>query len=155
MTYEQSTGLWKSEDGRVLAQCYSGAGEGKNNPDLEQVIDVGPVPVGWYTLQEPEYTEPGEMSPHGPYVVPLKPDTGNTMFHRGGFLVHGDNVHAPGTGSEGCVIPLTGKVDGDVVLVGRMLREALWEHGKTEGCRLQVVVGPVVVPVPETVVVSG
>ena len=147
MIYEQSTGLWKAADGRILAQCYSGAGVGKNNPDYESVIDMGPVPIGWYTLQEPEYAKPGQTSPHGPYVIPLKPDAENTMFHRGGFLVHGDNMHAPGTGSEGCIIPLTGKVDGDVVLAGRALREALWAHGTTEGQRLQVVAGPVPVPV--------
>jgi hypothetical protein len=147
MIYEQSTGLWKSGDGRVLAECYSGAGEGKNNPDLEQVIDVGPVPVGRYTLLDPEYTKPGETSPHGPYVIPLKPDADNAMHGRGGFLAHGDNMHASGTGSEGCIVPLRGKVDGDVVLTGRPLREALWEHGKTEGQRLQVVPGPWPLPV--------
>lgn len=147
MIYEQSTGLWKTDDGRILAQCYSGAGEGKNNPDLEKVIDVGPVPVGWYTLQEPEYTKPGETSPHGPYVIPLKPDPENAMHGRSGFLVHGDNVHTPGTASEGCVIPLTGKVGGETVLAGRMLREALWEYGKAEEQRLQVVVGPWPLPV--------
>lgn len=151
MIYEQSTGCWKSGDGRILAYCYSGAGAGKNNPQMESVLYMGPVPIGWYTLQEPEYTKPGETSPHGPYVIPLKPDPENVMFYRGGFLVHGDNVHFPGTASKGCVIPLTGKVDGDVVLAGRMLREALWEHGKTEGQRLQVVSEPV----PESVVVSG
>ncbi len=143
MIYEQSTGLWKSGDGqRVLAHCYSGAGVGKNNPDYEAVVDMGPLPIGWYTLQEPEYVKPGETSPHGPYVIPLAPDPRNAMFHRGGFLAHGDKVHAPGTASKGCIVPLTGRVDGEVVLAGRMLREALWEHGKTEGQRLQVVSGP-------------
>ena len=147
MTYEQSTGLWKSGDGKVLAKCYSGAGVGKNNPAYESVIDMGPVPIGWYTLQEPEYVKPGETSEHGPYVIPLTPDPGNTMHGRRGFLVHGDNLHAPGTASEGCVIPLSGRVDGEVTLYGRMLREALWAHGAAEGQKLQVVAGPVPVPV--------
>lgn len=150
MIYEQSTGLWKSQDGRVLANCYSGAGVGKNNPDKQSVHDVGPIPTGWYTLQEPEFTEPGETSPHGPYVIPLKPDPGNDMDgdptqdlpDRSGFLAHGDNQHTPGTASKGCIVPLYGRVDGAMLLFGRMLREALWEHGKKEGQRLQVVTGP-------------
>lgn len=156
MIYEQSTGFWKSGDGKIiLARCYSGAGEGKNNPDKQAVHDVGPIPRGWYTLQAPEFTKTGETSPHGPYVIPLKPDPGNDMDgdpdhdteDRGGFLAHGDNVHFPGTASKGCVIPLNGRVTGKVVLAGRMLREALWEYGKTEGQRLEVVSGPWPLPV--------
>lgn len=155
MTYEQSTGLWRSSDGRILAHCYSGAGAGKNNPDAQAIHDVGPIPRGWYTLKDPQATKPGETTPHGPYVIPLEPDAANDMDGdptkdgdpRTGFLVHGDNVHTPGTASEGCVIPLTGKVDGSVVLSGRLLREALWKHAASENYRLQVVSGPWPLPV--------
>lgn len=156
MTYEQSTGLWKSGDGlRILARCYSGAGEGKNNPDKQSVHDVGPIPTGWYTLGEPKFTKPGETSPHGPYVIPLTPDPGNDMDgdptqdlpDRGGFLAHGDNQHAPGTASKGCIVPLSGRVDGTMMLYGRMLREALWAYSQKENRRLQVVSGPWPLPV--------
>lgn len=149
MTYEQSTGLWKSGDGRVLAECYSGYQIGKNNPAAQDKVGVGPVPQGWYTLAGPEHAGPGETSPHGPYVIRLVPDPENEMWGRGGFLVHGDSIQHPGTASHGCIIPLKGRVDSDVVLTGRPLREALWKHGQLENQRLQVVAGlktnPVVV----------
>ena len=151
MTYEQSTGFWKSGDGRVLAECYSGYQNGKNNPDKQDQVGVGPIPQGWYTGTGPEAAGPGETSPHGPYVIRWVPDAENQMFGRAGFLAHGDSIKNPGTASHGCIIPLKGKVDGNVVLTGRPLREALWEHGKTEGQRLQVVSGPVLV----SVIVSG
>lgn len=142
MTYEQSTGLWKSGDGRVLAECYSGYQKGKNNPGLQDQVGVGPIPQGWYTLTGPEAASPGETSPHGPYVIRLVPDPENRMFGRGGFLAHGDSINTPGFASHGCIIPLKGKVDSDKVLTGRPLREALWKHGLLEAGRLQVVSGP-------------
>jgi hypothetical protein len=151
MTYEQSTGLWKAGDGRVLAECYSGYSTGKNNPGDQNKIGLGPIPQGKYTLGTPQHTKPGETSPHGPYVIPLTPDPGNTMFGRGGFLVHGDSIQSPGTASHGCVIPLKGKVDTEKVLTGRPLREALSAHADMENRRLEVVSGPVPVPV----IVSG
>lgn len=143
MTYEQSTGLLRSGDGRVLAQCYSGYQNGKNNPAMQNVIGVGPVPQGGYTLTGPEAAGPGETSPHGPYVIRLVPDPENEMYDRAGFLIHGDSIQHPGTASHGCVIPLTGVVDSDVVLAGRPLREAIWKHAGLEAYRLQVVSGPV------------
>jgi len=145
MIYEQSTGLLKTCDGlTVLAHCYSGAGVGKNNPDMQKVKNVGPVHVGWYTLGTPLYTGKGQNSTHGPYVIPLEPDPENDMDSRGGFLIHGDSMHAPGTASEGCVIPLTGKVSGSVGLGGRPLREAIYTYAQTEDppLRLQVITGP-------------
>lgn len=142
MTYEQSTGLWKSVDGRVLAECYAGYQKGKNNPDFQDKVGLGPLPQGWYTLTGPEHAGKGETSPHGPYVIRLVPDPENEMYDRSGFLVHGDSIAHPGTASFGCIIPLRGKVDGSAVLAGRALREALWKHGQLEVGRLQVVRGP-------------
>lgn len=152
MIYEQATGLLKSAGGEILAQCYSGVSLGKNNPAYQDVPDVGPIPVGWYTLLQPEYTLPGENSPHGPWVVPLQPDATNEMHGRSGFLMHGDAIHRPGTASRGCVIPLTGKAGGSVVLAGNMLRDAIWKYSATEQHRLQVVSGlppTPVVPFPQ------
>ena len=125
----------RSGDGRVLAQCYSGYQNGKNNPELQDKVGIGPIPQGWYTLTGPEAAGPGETSPHGPYVICLVPDQGNEMYDRAGFLIHGDSIHFPGTASFGCIIPLKGKVDGDVALAGRSAQRSLVgtrEDGRAE-----------------------
>ena len=140
--YEQSTGLLKDPTGRILVHCYSGVSRGKNCPDFQDVPDVGPIPVGCYTAGEPEYTKPGETSEHGPYVIPLTPDPANQMHGRGGFLLHADAVHRPGTASRGCIVTVSGKVTGDVVLFGRALREALHTYLASTGNRIQVITGP-------------
>jgi hypothetical protein len=98
--YEQSTGkLWK--DGEVVAKGYSGCNDGKNNCDAQEQHNVGPIPVGSYTIGPPRDINGGA---HGPYVLPLVPASTNEMFGRSGFLIHGDNIHTPGTASEGCII---------------------------------------------------
>lgn len=109
-TYEQLTGKLFDNNDQLVAIGYSGHGEGKNQPEMEQVANVGPIPRGLYDIQSPRDTQS-----HGPYVLPLLPDNGNEMFGRAGFLIHGDAVHAPGTASEGCVI------------LSRTIREQIWE----------------------------
>jgi hypothetical protein len=96
--YEQSTGAL-SRDGVTVATGYSGAGDGKNNPGMQDVPNVGPIPVGGYTIGEPHNTPS-----HGPFVMTLTPDRGNEMFGRSAFLMHGDSVSRPGTASQGCII---------------------------------------------------
>jgi hypothetical protein len=110
--YEQISGKLLADNGDIVAIGYSGHGDGKNNPDMEHVADVGPIPVGIYTIETPRDTDS-----HGPYVLPLTPSPANTMFGRSGFLIHGDAVHAPGTASEGCVI------------LAHTVREQIWESG--------------------------
>ena len=98
--------FYSQEDGRLvhdfelpLGYGYSGHGEGKNNPALQHVPDVGPIPVGDYTI------EPAINSPtHGPVAMPLSPDHANDMYGRGGFLIHGDSLEHPGEASLGCII---------------------------------------------------
>lgn len=97
--YIQSSGEMISASGEVVSTGYSGAGIGKNNPSMQDVVDVGPCPVGEYTLGEPVNSHV-----HGPYAIPLHPDIENEMFGRDGFMCHGDSVVNPGTASEGCVI---------------------------------------------------
>jgi hypothetical protein len=36
--------------------------------------------------------------------MPLTPDPANDMCGRAGFFIHGDNITAPGTASDGCII---------------------------------------------------
>lgn len=96
--YEQSTGALSRDDDPV-ATGYAGKGEGKNNPEMQDVQKVGPLPRGVYSIGEPHDTEA-----HGPYVLRLTPDPNNQMFDRAGFLIHGDSASHPGDASEGCMI---------------------------------------------------
>ena len=77
----------------------SGPGEGQNNPDLEYIHDVGPIPKGVYDIGPPHDTPT-----HGPLVLALTPEPGTNTFRRDGFLIHGDSVQNPGTASHGCII---------------------------------------------------
>lgn len=97
-TYSQSSGNWRLE-GESLFTGYSGNKEGKNNPLLENVRDVGPIPRGLYQISEPFDTET-----HGPFVMRLMPIGATYTFGRSGFLLHGDSITNPGTASEGCIV---------------------------------------------------
>ena len=61
--------------------------------------------------------KPIDTETHGPYVIPLKPDPGNQMFGRSGFLCHGDSKKEPGTASLGCIIQ------------NNIVRHGMWESG--------------------------
>ena len=111
--YEQSTGRISHDDAYVDTG-YSGAGDGKNNPDMQDVQMVGPIPRGSYTIGAPHDT-----TTHGPYVLSLRPDPANEMFGRSAFLIHGDSVKSAGTASQGCVI------------LQRSTREDIAESGDT------------------------
>ena len=111
--YDQDTGHMLRDD-RVIATGYSGAGDGKNNPEMEDVPNVGPIPLGKYLICGPRDTPT-----HGPYVLSLVPDAENEMHGRSAFLIHGDSVSKPGSASQGCII------------LPRHAREAIWESGDT------------------------
>lgn len=98
--YEQATGRL-TRSGELIATGYSGLGEGKNNPAMEMVHGVGPLPCGAYQIGKPEDT-----IEHGPHVLPLKPSPETDTFGRGGFLIHGDSVDPDrrGSASHGCII---------------------------------------------------
>lgn len=80
-------------------QCYSGAGEGKNNPAMQDVVDIGPIPCGIYDQGEVEME-----SEHGTFAIPLIPRPENEMFGRSGFMLHGDSLINPGNASKGCIV---------------------------------------------------
>jgi len=109
LTYAQGLGVLSCKDG-FLATGYAGADAGKNNPAMQDVKNVGPLPRGKYNITGPECVGTAFPCPdchgatahrHGPYVLRLHPVQGNEMFGRAGFLIHGDNGH--GTASEGCI----------------------------------------------------
>lgn len=99
LIYNQSNGqLWRGNF--LLGTGYSGFGEGKNNPKLEAVRDVGPIPCGFWKVCGPPY----DTSEHGPYVLRIEPEPGTETFGRVGFLMHGDSLQHPGQASKGCII---------------------------------------------------
>jgi hypothetical protein len=98
-TYVQSTGELL-HNGQHVDNGYSGCDEGKNNPSMQAVVDMGPIPQGSWTIIGPPFA----TTEHGPNVLRLEPVVGTNTFGRDGFLMHGDNVHFPGTASKGCII---------------------------------------------------
>lgn len=108
-TYDQATGSLSepSDTG------YSGRGEGLNNPDMEDVHDVGPIPRGTWTLGQARTDDR-----LGPVAIPLVwvlGPNGETAPPNGrfGFYIHGDTQARNNTASNGCII------------LGRATREAL------------------------------
>ncbi len=121
-TYAQDSGQLL-QDGQLVGTGYSGFDEGKNNPSMQAVANVGPIPQGDWTIVGP----PVNTAAHGPYVLTLQPAPGTNTFGRTGFLMHGDSIEAPGCASHGCVI------------MPRTVREQVWNSGDTE---LEVVPAP-------------
>ena len=78
---------------------YSGHGEGLNNPTMCNVHDVGPLPIGKYTIGQPR-----EDHQVGLFAMPLTPDPTNEMFGRSAFFIHGDNKSLNHSASDGCII---------------------------------------------------
>jgi hypothetical protein len=95
-TYTQSDGTL-THDG-VYAGCgYSGTGDGRNNGKMQDVHDVGPIPVGQYVIGAMYNDE------HlGPCVMHLDPTPETETFGRSAFRIHGDNLAHDA--SHGCVI---------------------------------------------------
>jgi len=102
-TYHQSSGILSSADGQTVRTGYAGGNcgrnpEGINNPEMEDVHNIGPLPTGFYTI--------GGAIDHthlGPCAMPLIPWPENEMFQRGGFYIHADTP-TPRMGSEGCIV---------------------------------------------------
>lgn len=95
--YVQATGELIAPDGEIFGGGYSGRGVGRNNPAMQHVPNMGPIPCGDYFIAAPVDTPE-----HGPFVLRLAPASANQMFGRDGFLMHGDNVEHDA--SEGCII---------------------------------------------------
>ena len=96
--YEQTTGSL-TRNGVLVGVGYSGRGPGLNNPELQAVPFVGPIPCGFYTIGS-AFTSPVT----GPLSMRLTPDSSNQMFDRDNFLTHGDTEAHNHGASEGCLI---------------------------------------------------
>ena len=97
-TYQQTTGHLDGDG--VAGAGYSGHGAGLNNPAMEAVHGVGPIPAGRYRIGPPK----DPVDHLGPLAMPLTPIDGNDAHGRSAFFLHGDNAEANHTASDGCVI---------------------------------------------------
>jgi len=97
-TYSQSTGRF-SRDGVLIGIGYSGHGAGLDNPAMQAVADVGPIPAGDWTIAGAR--DGGHL---GPMVMDLAPVAPFAAFGRSLFRIHGDNPAANHTASDGCII---------------------------------------------------
>lgn len=95
-TLNQKTGEIR-QDGHLVGMGYAGKGEGKNNPEMQAIHNVGPLPCGLYQIGEPK-----EGTHMGAFALELIPHDSNEMFGRDGFFWHGDD--GKGTASEGCIV---------------------------------------------------
>ena len=98
--YSQSTGeLTNTNQDGTMGTGYSGQGEGLNNPDMQNVENVGPIPQGVYDIGTPRDSERT-----GPYVFDLTPQSGVDPWGRTDFQIHGDNALGNNSASQGCMI---------------------------------------------------
>ena len=111
-------------NGKFMAIGYSGldndnvddADDAKNNPDMQSVKNVGPIPVGLWKI----VGQPYDHKTLGKYVMNLEPVDVPNLYGRDAFRIHGDSVANPGTASHGCII------------LARNWRQAIWESGDRE-----------------------
>ena len=99
-TYSQATGELK-QDGKLVGTGYSGRNvpdgpQGRDNPELEGLPNVGPIPRGLYNIKNPI-----PVAHNAPPVFPLTPN-GHDARGRSGFQIHGNNVR--NDASRGCII---------------------------------------------------
>jgi hypothetical protein len=102
-TFSQSSGQIRNELGELVGAGYAGGAcgarpEAVNNPAMQDIHGVGPLPRGVYTKGVAV-----EHSHLGAFAIPLIPDPMNEMFGRGSFYFHGD-TKTPNCASEGCIV---------------------------------------------------
>lgn len=97
--YQQSTGVLTNCKGEVLGTGYSGHGTGLNNPAMDDVEGVGPIPAGHWHIGPAK----NPVDHLGPIAMPLTPQ-GFDPHGRSAFFMHGDNAAADHTASDGCII---------------------------------------------------
>lgn len=97
--YQQSTGNLWIKGVLQSAKGYAGHGTGLNNPAMENVKGVGPLPRGLWRLG------PWSDHPHlGKIVSHLLPISVPNLYGRDEFFIHGDNALMNHTGSDGCIV---------------------------------------------------
>lgn len=112
--FDSRTGQQYRPDGSLAGVGYAGGNcgknpEGVNNPDMQDVHSIGPLPAGNYDIGAPV-----EGTHLGPFALPLTPHPGNEMYGRSAFYCHGDNSKEDQSASEGCNVQ------------ARNVREEMW-----------------------------
>jgi len=99
-TFKISTGEMLNPDGSLLAVGGAGCGAGFNNPAMQNVVNVGPIPVGKYLIAW-AISHPGL----GPVAMRLYSHPSNNMFGRSDFWLHGWSATLGiKQSSNGCVL---------------------------------------------------
>lgn len=110
-TYNQSTGRVVCYEDTLSTfkklfsvDTYSGRGRRRNNPNMQEFVNVGPTPKGLWRI-DPDYSRPGP----GPIALHLTPLPGNSIFNTrrdaDTFWIHGRKKKDPrGDSSKGCPI---------------------------------------------------
>jgi hypothetical protein len=98
-TYSQCNGIIYDPAMVFAGKGYAGAGSGKNNPDQQDVHNVGPIPQGLYDIEGPPFIHPTA----GPNTLRLIAREGTETYGRAGFMMHGDTTPS-GFASEGCIV---------------------------------------------------
>jgi RHS repeat-associated protein len=101
--YSQSTGQLTHIDANGnttnIGAGYAGNGQGVNNPTMQNMPNVGPIPQGTYDIGQQR------NSPNtGPGILPLTPQAGTNTYGRSDFQIHGDNTQGNQSASQGCMI---------------------------------------------------
>lgn len=118
--FKQDTGQFRRNNYplTLLGKGYAGRDKGYNNPDMEGVKGIGPLPKGFYFPEELFEEHPTV----GKYAIRLRPDdeTRAKILAYGrdpdSFFMHGDSKEHPGLASHGCIVeqrPVRETVWGD------------------------------------------
>lgn len=117
--YQQATGNFSEPFGALVAKGYSGQPPHANVPTDEGLVNLGPIPCGYWQGVKLEVWNPRL----GPYVIVLAPDpaTRARVLAYGrdpdSFRVHGERAQPPfGYASDGCII------------LSRDIRELFWAN---------------------------
>lgn len=91
-----------------VPEAYSGSlsAGGYNNPSVQRVNSVGPIPNGTWNATGVAQTltsSGGQTRPHQ-NVIHLNPAPGTDALNRTNIRAHGDSTARPGDGSNGCLI---------------------------------------------------
>jgi hypothetical protein len=98
--YNQSTGQFYDEFGKLLVIGYSGYPPHKNDASAQRIHDQGPIPRGFWKCSALFPTH----NKLGPVVIELTPSSFTDTFGRSGFFIHGESIAHPGFASHGCLI---------------------------------------------------
>jgi hypothetical protein len=104
LTYIQSSGIVQNEVGKKIAQGWAGNHAGRNNPDMQDHVGLGPLPQGKYRFGPwgDHETVPGYPKHLGPLISSLTQIEGET-YGRSSFYMHGPGGADPSQSSMGCI----------------------------------------------------